>query len=139
VQAGGVVAGGVHGSTVLRRPDGVGCSLTQVRRQGSGRGSGFCHACGRAPITPLAGPSTTDRTRACLLPLSPKRKRGPRAPLVRTRAGQPPLRFATRRLFGVTTTSSSAFSLVRVLRLHRLPRTGMSPRTASLDKPFLSI
>src|SRR3546814_2579255 len=41
MQAGGVVAGGVHGSTVLRRPDGVGCSLTQVRRQGSGRGSGF--------------------------------------------------------------------------------------------------
>src|SRR3546814_4605689 len=41
MQAGGVVAGGVHGSTVLRRPGGVGCSLTQVRRQGSGRGSGF--------------------------------------------------------------------------------------------------
>src|SRR3546814_18159640 len=41
MQAGGVVAGGVHGSTGLRRPDCVGCSLTQVRRQGSGRGSGF--------------------------------------------------------------------------------------------------
>src|SRR3546814_8806513 len=41
MQAGVVVAGGVHGSTVLRRPGGVGCSLTQVRRQCSGRGSGF--------------------------------------------------------------------------------------------------
>src|SRR3546814_14987263 len=118
VQAGGVVAGGVHGSTVLRRPDGVGCSSTQVRRQGSGRGSGFCHACGRAPIPPPAGHSTTDRTLACLLPLSPKRKRGPRAPSVSTRPAQPQLTCDKRRIAALTQTNMPALFLVPVLQFN---------------------
>src|SRR5690606_24175338 len=128
VQAGGVGAGGVHGSTVRRRPDGVGCSLTDVRRQGSGRDSGSSRA--------VTGDRATGRRRTVSRGnLAPERKRGPKAPLVRTRARRPQ-RCATRRIFGVTNTSSSAFSLLRVLRLNRLPRNGMSPRNGILDTSF---